>query len=280
MRHTLSRLSASRAAPGDTPPVPDLLLDQLRRRAYDETGPLPPVDLRPGDAVGHFLREDLHALLDLPPTEIATVSGWAVAGPGPWQLLSTQDAAAIAGTAGVLPDGYAAEVRENGALPQGATAVVSGRTGLVQDGRLFGEALLGDHVLPRAAECAADALLVPEGTLLTPGAAALAAAGGHPDVRVTGRPTVALLLAYGEHGGTGLPNSVDVTGALLTGLLRSTDAADVAARRVPDTRSTPSAPTWSWSRATCATSAHGPSTRCSPTPAPTWRSTAAATPSG
>lgn len=204
----------------------DHLLDDLRRRAYDEAGALPPVALRPADAVGHVVREPVLALSDLPPHEIVTTDGWAVAGPGPWQLVASTPVDAS------VPDGAAVAVEQGAVLPPGASSVVARGAGLVADGRLHAPTTFGDHVRPRAAEVAAGTLLIPAGTLMTPGAAALAAAGGNDTVLVTGRPSVAIVVTYG--GGADATVTA-ATEALLPSLVESAGALEVTSRRVPDT---------------------------------------------
>ena len=203
----------------------DALAD-LRRRAYDEVGPLPTVDLRPATAVSHVLAEPVHALVDLPPQELAALGGWAVAGPGPWFLVApVHDSTPLA-------DGTAAAVESGTALPYGATSVVAAHTGLVADGRLHAPTLLGDHIRPRGAEVAAGTLLIPAATVVTPGAAALAAAGGNDRILVTGRPTIAVLVTYGGGADPSAPAAVE---AMLPALLTSAGAIDAATRRIPDT---------------------------------------------
>lgn len=204
----------------------DRQLEDLRRRAYEEAGPLPSVALRPADAVGHVLREAVHARADLPAREVVAVDGWAVAGPGPWQLVAATP------TDAVVPDGCAVAVEAGAALPPGTTAAVPRHGGLVAEGRLIATTVPGDNVRPRAGEVAAGTLLIPEGTLMTAGAAALAAAGGNEDVLVTGRPSVALLVTYDTDTD---PSVFAATEALLPELLRAAGATQVVARRVPDT---------------------------------------------
>lgn len=202
------------------------VLDQLRRRAYDEAGPLPPVELRPADAVGHVLREDVVARGDLPADETVTVDGWAVAGPGPWHVVPSS----IAATG--VPDGSAVAVAAGDLLPAGTTSAVAHDEGDVDDGRLHAVTTLGENLRARGSEVASGALLIPDGTLLTPGAVALAAAGGNADVLVTGRPTVAMLVPYGAGADSVGAATLE---ALLPPLIRAAGALDVASRRVPDT---------------------------------------------
>jgi len=95
------------------------VLDQVRQRAYDEAGALPAVALRPVDTVGHVLREELFARHDLPAHDVVTVEGWAVAGPGPWQLVAANPPEAA------VPDGAAVAVAAGDELPPGTSAVVS-----------------------------------------------------------------------------------------------------------------------------------------------------------
>lgn len=203
----------------------DTPLERLRGRAYDEAGPLPAAALRPVDSVGHVLREDLHSREDLPPHDVVTANGWAVAGPGPWQLVAASPL-----EAGV-PDGAAVAVAIGDELPPGTSSVVARDDASLSDGRLHATSTSEDHVSPRGSELAKGALLIPSGTLMTAGAAALAAIGANEDVLVTGRPVVSLLVTYGS----GSPGGTAAAESVLPSLLRSAGAVDVQARRIPDT---------------------------------------------
>src|SRR6478609_1723049 len=201
------------------------VLDKVRQRAYDEAGALPAVALRPVDTVGHVLREDLFARHDLPGHDVVTVDGWAVAGPGPWQLVTASPP-----EAGV-PDGAAVAVAAGDELPPGTSAVVSRHDATIVDGRLHASTNLGEHVRGQGSELAEGALLIPRGTLMTAGAAALAAIGGNENVLVTGRPEVSLLVTYGS----GNPVATAAAEAVLPSLLLSAGATSVSSRRIPDT---------------------------------------------
>ncbi|MFE6210009.1 molybdopterin molybdenumtransferase MoeA, partial [Streptomyces sp. NPDC057889] len=79
--------------------------EQARQTARDCVGqPLPVVTRSLAEALGHALAEPLTALTDLPPFDTSAMDGWAVAGPGPWQV----------GGAAVLAGGAAARLSNYG----------------------------------------------------------------------------------------------------------------------------------------------------------------------
>ena len=217
--------------------------------------PLAPVAVRLEAALGCALANPISALTDLPPFDTAAMDGYAVSGPGPWQL---SDSDIRAGSEALLriDPGSAVAIATGAALPDGCDAVLrtelagvetalhgqrlyalDALTGLPDDSG--GSIAPGTDVRPRGEECAAGEPLVPAGSVVTPAMLGLAAAAGYDSLDVIPPPTVAVLVLGDELLERGLPRPGRVRDALSP--LVPPWLADLGARanppiRVPDTR--------------------------------------------
>ena len=96
---------------------------EARRYARDTARPLGPVPQPLPDALGCALAVPLVALAPLPAYHCAAMDGYAVAGPGPWQVTGR----VLAGDPGLpapLADGEAVEIGTGAVVPAGADAVL------------------------------------------------------------------------------------------------------------------------------------------------------------
>ncbi|KAA5830694.1 molybdopterin molybdotransferase MoeA [Saccharopolyspora hirsuta] len=202
--------------------------------------PLPAVTRPLSDALGHVLAEPLTARTDLPAFDTSAMDGWAVAGPGPWQL--RDDRVLAGGQAEPLAPGTALGIATGAQLPPGATAVLRREHGQVDPsgGILFDRAPTpvapGRDVRPRGQECHEGQPLLPTGTTVTPAVLGLAAAAGHDRLAVHRRPTVELLVLGDELLDSGPPRGGRVRDALtplLTPWLRC-DGELIGSRRIAD----------------------------------------------
>ena len=174
-----------------------------RRAAREAADSLPVVSVPLVAAVGAVLAEPLVATTALPPADAARVDGWAVSGPGPWDV--------VPGPVDHLADGCAVEVGAGGVLPFGADSVLRADHALVLDegrgGRLHvgdpasgrlaphaGYVEPGSDVRPRGEEAAAGEMLLQAGGIVTPAVAALAASAGLDALPVVRPPDVAILV--------------------------------------------------------------------------------------
>nr|WP_104820974.1 molybdopterin molybdotransferase MoeA [Kitasatospora sp. MMS16-BH015] len=194
---------------------------------------LPAVEVELGAALGRTLAEPLAALTDLPAFDTSAMDGWAVSGPGPWQLVGR----VLAGQPGVeLADGEAVEIATGAQLPGGATGVLRREHGrsvppAASGGRpggpsgvpsrevpwvLHGDRSVppGQDVRPRGQECRRGEPLLAGGVMVTPAVLGLAAACGHDRLSVRRRPTVELLVLGDELLTAGLPGPGQVRDAL------------------------------------------------------------------
>jgi molybdopterin molybdotransferase len=211
------------------------------RAAASVTAPLPKERLEPAQADRRVLAQDYHALTDLPPYATSAMDGWAISGPGPWQVVGTvlaghmTDESLISGTAVVIATGAV--------IPPGATAVVRSEHGVVkQDPDGIGTLVADDpepekEIRPAALECTAGETLAPAGTLLTPAAIGLLAAAGHDELAVRAAPRAAILVFGDELLAVGLPDSGrvrDSLGPQLPGWLLRLSCRPNEPIRVPD----------------------------------------------
>lgn len=159
------------------------------------------------------LAEDVHALVDLPGFPTAAMDGWAVAGPGPWQIVGT----ASAGDAHVVDvaHGECVRIGTGAAIPRGCTRVIPWECAVV-DGTSVRETQDSPktHIRPRGEERLSGDLVARRGTRLTPVLIGHIAAVGHDDVCVACPPRIHLLVIGDEVVTAGVPGSGSVRDAL------------------------------------------------------------------
>ena len=182
--------------------------DEARAALAAELRSLEPVRHVLAGCDGLVLAEDLVALCALPSFDTSAMDGWAVSGPGPWNLVGES----LAGrpVPGPLSSGQAVVIATGGVVPEGADAVVRSEDGKVR--ALGGREVLSapdphgpTHVRPAGEECADGEMLAPAGTVLNPALIGLAAAAGHDELLVVPSPRVALVLFGDELATAGVP---------------------------------------------------------------------------
>lgn len=124
-----------------------------------------------GQALGQVLAEPLHALTDLPSFDTSAMDGWAVAGPGPWEI--HEEGAVLAGHAPLAPlaDGTAVRIATGARVPPETTAVIRSEHARTDAGghlHARREVLPGQDIRPRGQECRSGDRLLPAGTAVTP----------------------------------------------------------------------------------------------------------------
>ncbi|MEV5953078.1 molybdopterin molybdotransferase MoeA [Streptomyces sp. NPDC051987] len=208
-------------------------------RAARSGGRRAPVSVPLADALGLALAAPLDALTDLPSFDTSAMDGWAVAGPGPWDV---RDVGVLAGQAQPEPltDGEAVRIATGARVPADSTAVLRSEHGrLDTQGRLHPtrEVVHGQDIRPRGQECRSGDQLLPVGTLATPAVLGLAAAAGYDTVTVVPRPRAEVLILGDELLGEGLPHDGlirDALGPMLPPWLRALGAEITAVRRLGD----------------------------------------------
>ncbi|MFE5481400.1 molybdopterin-binding protein [Streptomyces sp. NPDC056527] len=193
-----------------------------------------------GQALGQVLAEPLRALTDLPSFDTSAMDGWAVAGPGPWQI--NEEGAVLAGHAPLAPlaDGTAVRIATGARVPPETTAVIrSEHSRTDAGGHLHArrEVLPGQDIRPRGQECRSGDRLLPAGTVVTPAVLGLAAAAGYDELATLPRPRVEVLVLGDELLTEGLPHDGlirDALGPMLGPWLNALGADVLATRRIGD----------------------------------------------
>ncbi|MGP4043332.1 molybdopterin molybdotransferase MoeA [Streptomyces sp. 2A115] len=201
--------------------------------------PHAPVSVSLDAALGLVLAAPLTALTDLPSFDTSAMDGWAVAGPGPWDVRAE---GVLAGHAEPEPltDGEAVRIATGARIPQDATAVIRSEHGRTDDkGRLHAarDVAQGQDIRPRGQECRSGDPLLPPGTLVTPAVLGLAAAAGYDTVTAVPRPRAEVLVLGDELLTEGLPHDGlirDALGPMLPSWLRALGADVIAVRRLGD----------------------------------------------
>jgi molybdopterin molybdotransferase len=198
-----------------------------------------PVSLALADALGLALATPLDALTDLPSFDTSAMDGWAVAGPGPWDV---REEGVLAGHAQPEPltDGEAVRIATGARIPADTTAVLRSEHGRTDvQGRLHPtrEVVHGQDIRPRGQECRSGDQLLSVGTLVTPAVLGLAAAAGYDTATVVPRPRAEVLVLGDELLTEGLPSEGrirDALGPMLAPWLRALGAEVTAVRRLGD----------------------------------------------
>ncbi|WP_445524713.1 molybdopterin molybdotransferase MoeA [Streptomyces cyslabdanicus] len=208
-------------------------------RAARAGGRRAPVSVPLDAALGLVLAAPLTALCDLPPFDTSAMDGWAVAGPGPWDVRAES---VLAGhdEPEPLTDGEAVRVATGARVPQDTTAVLRSEHGRTDaKGRLHATEGSGHgrDIRPRGQECRGGDQLLPVGTLVTPVVLGLAAAAGYDTLTAIPRPRVDVLVLGDELLTEGLPcdgRIRDALGPMLPPWLRALGAEVTGVRRIGD----------------------------------------------
>ncbi|MBO0661045.1 molybdopterin molybdotransferase MoeA [Jiella sp. MQZ9-1] len=181
-------------------------VDEAHRRLVEAARPIRRtvcVPLR--EAAGRVLAEDVLATRTQPGFDASAMDGYALQATdcqAPFQpLMVIGESAAGRGFDGAVGPGEAVRIFTGAPLPQGADAVlIQEDAERRDDGSLLPQEAVtkGQHVRPAGIDFAAGRRLLETGLRLSPGAVALAASGGHPQLRVLDRPKVAVLATGDE----------------------------------------------------------------------------------
>jgi molybdopterin molybdotransferase len=225
---------------------------RARRAAREAARALPVVEAALPAAVGSVLARPLASAVALPPFDTAAMDGWAVSGPGPWEVVGELLAGA---TLERLRDGTAVRVATGAALPVGTDAVLRRERGLVDHAAGRERLQVGDQASGRAAphsgyvepgsdirtrgqEAADGDLLLDAGGVITPAVVGMAAAAGYDSLPVVRPPDVAILVLGDELLERGLPREGrvrDALGPMVPGWVAWAGGRAFPPVRVPDT---------------------------------------------
>ncbi|MEF2550180.1 gephyrin-like molybdotransferase Glp [Aurantimonas sp. A2-1-M11] len=177
-----------------------LLVEDALPLVHTETLPL-------RDASGRILAADTGSLRTQPGFDASAMDGYAVraadiGGNGapfrPLRLVG--EAAAGHAYDGTLQPGETIRISTGAPVPPGADAILIQENADRESGTVTATTpvVVGQHIRPAGIDFAEGTPLLSAGTVLTPGAIALAASGGHPDLCVRARPKVAILATGDE----------------------------------------------------------------------------------
>ncbi|MFI5834347.1 molybdopterin molybdotransferase MoeA [Micromonospora sp. NPDC051300] len=173
-----------------------------------------PVVARPlADTDGQTLAERLTTRTALPAFPTSSVDGWAVRGPGPWQVVGRVLAGHTAPP--LADDGTTVEIATGAMVPAGTSAILRiEESTRAADGRVAGTPRPQPEWREPGEEAHLGEELLPAGTPVDPSVIGLAASCGHDTLRVRRAPRAALLVFGDELLTSGAPGAGRVRDAL------------------------------------------------------------------
>ena len=222
-------------------------LEAALERMLDRLEPLAVETVGLEDALGRVLAEPVSSRLTLPPWDNSAMDGFAVrardvaaaSSERPVVLRVVGDSAAGHATSVGVTAKTAIRILTGAPLPDGADAVVpveetdcpTGMAELPASVGVLAPATIGAHVRRAGGDLRSGDLLLDAGQALSAAALSVAAAGGHGEVRVHRRPTVAVLATGDEllpPGAT--PGAAQIPDSNSVGLLAQAREAGAEAR--------------------------------------------------
>ncbi|HUR95927.1 MAG TPA: hypothetical protein VMY76_15195, partial [Gemmatimonadales bacterium] len=198
----------------ETAPGGLLRLEEALVRMLDGLEPLPAERVALEDAQGRVLADAIDSRLTMPPWDNSAMDGFAVrsadvvrATPDNPVVLEVIGESAAGRASGVeVREGTAVRILTGAPLTAGADTVVPvedtdapmGAAALPERVAIFDSRRPGAHIRRAGSDLRRDYPLLSAGSLMTPAAMAVAAAGGHAEVLVHGRPRVAILATGNE----------------------------------------------------------------------------------
>ncbi len=190
-----------------------IAVEDAYRRLLDDAEPVRRtvvVSLR--ESAGRVLAEDVFASRTQPGFDASAMDGYALRaadGQQPFRPLQViGESAAGRAFDGRIAPGEAVRIFTGAPVPEGADAVLIQEDADRSDaGALVPKEAVsaGQHIRPAGVDFSQGGLLLARGTLMSPGAVALAASGGHPRLTVVDRPKIAVLATGDELVAPGEP---------------------------------------------------------------------------
>jgi molybdopterin molybdotransferase len=208
---------------------------QARAAAAGVAARLPGEYVSVGALDGRVLAEDCRANCDVPNFDSSAMDGWAVSGPGPWQIIG--DVRAGFPFVGALRAGQSVRIATGSVVPDGTSAILRWEDASVQGDAVSGSVVVGADIRSAGEEVRSDDVIALAGTLGSPALAGFLAATGHDEVAVVRRPRVHLLLLGDELQSRGVPTHGrvrDSLGPQLPGWLTRMGAQVVASAQIND----------------------------------------------
>ncbi len=222
-----------------------IALDDAQQRLLALAKPVETQTLPLAAATGRWAAETITARRTQPARDLSAMDGYALRfedWPGPWTVIG--ESAAGASFAGLLGKSEAARIFTGAALPQGADTVIM-QEDMARDGNAVHlivdlQLLAGKHVRKAGEDFRAGQTLVAAGERLTAARIALAAMGGHGDIRVRRPVRVALISTGDELVAPGTETDADhipaSNGVMLQALLANYPCDIIDLGIIPDNR--------------------------------------------
>lgn len=210
--------------------------DRARALAHAAPQPLPAHRVPLAHTAGLTLAEEICTRVPIPAFDTAAMDGYAVAGPGPWQLRGQVRAGAV--WKETLAAGEAVEISTGAQVPVGASAVLPAELAVRDGATVLGTVCSAPPHIRRAGEDApAGSPLAPTGTGIRPALIGIAATCGYDTLLVRPRPWVRILVTGEEltHSGTSGAGRVrDALGPMLPALVDELGGEVREVRHLPD----------------------------------------------
>jgi molybdopterin molybdotransferase len=204
--------------------------------AFAAAAPLPAETVALRYAAGRVTAAAVTARMDLPGFATAAMDGYAVAGPGPWDIDGRVMAGGEAWATHLVP-GHCVEIMTGAVVPAGADAVIPYEQSIIGEAThrtVSGQVSTRTHIRRAGEDFRLGDPLVPAGRLLTPAVCGLLAQGGADTVAVHRKPRVRLLVTGDEVVPAGVPGTGevrDVFGPMVTALVAAMGG-DVTGHRI------------------------------------------------
>ncbi|MEU1810697.1 molybdopterin molybdotransferase MoeA [Micromonospora aurantiaca (nom. illeg.)] len=207
-----------------------------RRLAHDLASPAAARAVPLDSAVRRILAAPVRAAVPLPGFDNAAMDGYAVHGPGPWQVVDRVLAGCTRLPAS-LTDGTAVEIATGAPVPRGTDRVVPYEAADRRGDTVSAPPDERRHVRRRGEYARPEQVLVPAGARVTPPVVGLAAAVGLDRLTVHPRPRLRVIVSGNELVTSGRPGwgrVRDAIGPMLHPLLASWGAEMLDSRLVGD----------------------------------------------
>lgn len=154
--------------------------------------------------LNQVLAQDLVSQISLPPAHTAMMDGYAVFGPGPWNIIGELHAGSYLP---YLDSGCALKVSTGAHLPPHCSFVIPQELASIFDGSVASKNSFtpGQHIRSPGDEAEAGEVIAAAGTLLTPAVMGLASSSQIDEVLVYGQAAVSIIVTGSELVSSGEP---------------------------------------------------------------------------
>jgi molybdopterin molybdotransferase len=172
-----------------------LSVEDARARMLATVEALPAETVALAETIGRVLAEPVAAVRDQPPFAASAMDGWAVrGGDTPGALRIVGESAAGHGFEGVVGAGEAVRIFTGAALPDGCDAMVIQEDAVREGDRVTVPAVAPGHFIrPAGGDFRTGQALLEPGVVIDPWRLSLAASAGRAELKVGGRPRVAVI---------------------------------------------------------------------------------------